>query len=267
MNPWPDMKWWDSGERQAAEEKLDDLKRAGVICNPKLQRLYDSLRATPEREVRVAIIGQDPYPSYEMATGVAFSVPRVLLPADWPHTLKIILGEYSTDLGFSLPSHGDLSGWTSRGVLLWNAIPACQSGHSLSCDWDEWSFLTGEIVDRLSRKGIVFVFLGQVASRFADRVDLSRNRVIRTSHPSPRGIRSSKTPFTGSRLFSTANARLVELHQEPVDWELKDESPRKGDVPTPELGRGTLLQNITGANLGGLKKQGTSPNIYTSLMF
>jgi uracil-DNA glycosylase len=272
MHPWPELKWWDCGERQVVEEKIDDLRATGITCYPEKRSLYKALSATPERTVRVAIIGQDPYPGTtsdgtSLATGVAFAIPEKVGKESFPHTLKIILGEYTSDLHHPIPDHGDLGRWTAQGVLLWNAIPSVQRGMPLSNDWDEWSFLTGEIVDRLSKKGIVFAFLGNVASRYAERVDLERNRVIRTSHPSPRGIRASKTPFTGSRIFSTINAKLRELDQEVVNWRLDDDTTSPGAVQKPTVGGGNVLQNVTGADLGGRKRQGTSPNIYASLEF
>lgn len=267
MHPWSDLKWWNSGERQVCEEKIDDLERAGIVCNPRKALLYKALSATPLRDCRVAIIGQDPYPTHGMATGVAFSIPREVVPSLFPQTLRIILDEYHSDLHYDLPDHGDLGRWTSQGVLLWNAIPSCQSGKPLSNDWDEWSYLTREIVERLSEKGVVFAFLGGVASRFDQRIDLSRNRVIRTSHPSPRGNKFGKSPFSGSRLFSTINADLQELGQGPINWELKDDPVSKSDVQTPVVGGGTVLPNVTGAKLGGLKRAATSPNIYTTLAF
>lgn len=267
MHPWADLKWWDSGERQAAEEKIDDLVESGVRCNPETKHLYTALRATPFEKTRVAIIGQDPYPTSSHATGLAFSCPRGLLREHFPATLKIILNEYSSDLHYDLPDHGDLHRWASQGVLLWNAIPSCQSGKSLSNDWDEWSYLTREIVQRLSDKGVVFAFLGSVAGRFNKEIDLSKNRVLSFSHPSPRGNKFGKHPFTGSRIFSTINVRSRELGLEPINWELKDEPPRKSDIQRSVMGGGNVLQNITGAKLGGLKRVPTSPNIYTSLEF
>jgi len=270
-HPWPELKWWDSGERQAAEEKYDDLIKAGVGVTPNKARLYRALRAVPEGEVRCCIIGQDPYPTPGVATGLAFDVGPDLPQDKFPHTLRIVLQEYCSDLGFEAPSSGDLSSWAARGVLLWNAIPCCQSGRPLSCDWVEWDSLTGEIVERLNaRGGVVFVCLGAVAASYVEgKIDLERNRYIRTSHPSPRGVRSAKSPFTGSRVFSTCNARLRELGREVIDWILPDvgsDSGSGGAGPEPAPG-GRVLDNITGARLGGLKKQGTSPNIYTSLVF
>lgn len=271
-HPWPELKWWNSGERQVVEEKIDDLLSKGVVCNPTKTCLYKALRATPEASVRVAIIGQDPYPSPEFCTGIAFSIEKEIPTGRFPPTLKLIFQEYCSDLGLEPPRNGCLQKWTDNGVLLWNAVPSCQSGHPLSNDWDEWRYLTGEIIQRLNETGgIVFVFLGSVAASYAGEINLEKNRVIRTSHPSPRGIRSSKAPFTGSRVFSTINAKLVELEKPTVSWNLNEEFSHdtvgQGYIPPSELGGGKVLPNITGANLGGLKRQGTSPNIYTSLAF
>lgn len=273
-HPWPDLKWWNSGERQAAEEKYDDLVKAGVDVYPRRRSLYAALSRTSLAETRAIIIGQDPYPGRAKdgtpyATGVAFECPRSVPRTDFPSTLRIIFNEYCSDLGLEAPSSGDLSHWTKQGVLLWNSIPCVQSGHPLSCDWIEWRSLTAEIVDRLNeRGGVVFVCLGAVARSFVEEVDRERNRIIVTSHPSPRGIRSSKSPFTGSRAFSTCNARLVELGQTPINWRLDDVDSTSTSNGIPSVvGGGNVLPNITGADLGGLKKQGTSPNIYTSLVF
>jgi uracil-DNA glycosylase len=272
MHPWPDLKWWNCGERQVVEERLDELRDKGVTCYPERRSLYRALSTTPERTVRVAIIGQDPYPGTSAdgtayATGTAFSIPSGIEGKDFPHTLRIILNEYNSDLHYDIPSTGDLSGWRTQGVLLWNAIPSVSRGSPLSHDWDEYSYLTGEIIDRLSKKGIVFAFLGNVAARYADRVDLTNNRVIRTSHPSPRGNRASKTPFSGSRIFSTINSKLRELEKEVIDWRLDHDPSRSSKLQTTAVGGGTVLPNITGADLGGRKRQATSRNIYTSLVF
>lgn len=262
MHPWSDLKWWDSGERQAVEEKIDDLEAKSITCNPKKSLLYKALSATKEADVRVCIIGQDPYPTPGIATGIAFAVPVDLDKRNWPATLNLLLGEYNSDLGYDLPRHGDLHRWTSQGCLLWNAIPSVQSGLPLSNDWDEWSYLTGEIIRRLSAKGVVFAFLGAVARRYESLVDLTKNRVILTSHPSPRGNRSGRVPFTGSRLFSTINARLNELKLEPIDWELRDD-PSKGNLQTSSLDRAgalgkaqtsRVLPNTNRVNLGGLPR-------------
>lgn len=261
--PWK-LDYWSSGECQAAREKLDDEVAAGFKINPDRKELFRALRLTPEVRARVCIIGQDPYPGHRHATGVAFSIPEGIPDREWPPTLKTFIEEYCSDLGYSRPSSGNLERWCSQGVLLWNAIPSCREGVSLSHDWpgNEWGGLTTEIVQRLSRKGIVFAFLGAVARRFVDLVDQANNEVIVTSHPSPRGSLNSKTPFSGSRLFSTINTKLVSQGLDPVDWRL-DGSASQKDVQRSDVGGPRLLQNITGADLGGLKGS-SKPNLAVS---
>lgn len=241
MNPWS-LDYWQSGEYQVAREKLDDEEKAGFTVNPPRKSMFEALRRVPQRDVRVAIIGQDPYPDSRMATGMAFSIPHEFGSREFPATLRSIFAEYVSDLGYNSPNHGDLSKWAAQGVLLWNAIPSCRAGVSLSHDWpgQEWSYLTREIVRRLSTQGVVFAFLGSVARRYTKDVEPSHGAVIlETSHPSPRGNLNSRNPFRGSRLFSTINAKLVENGIEPIDWRIDDKIP---DAPPPEVSR--VLPNL-----------------------
>jgi len=261
--PW-NLDYWTSGECQAARERLDDEVAKGFRINPERKHLFRALSLTPEIKTRACIIGQDPYPSHRFATGVAFSLPSEIPEREWPPTFRCFIEEYCSDLGYSRPGHGNLEGWCSQGVLLWNAIPSCREGQSLSHNWrgDEWYGLTAEIVQRLSRKGIVFAFLGSIARRFVDLVDQSNNEVLVTSHPSPRGSQNSKTPFSGSRLFSTINAKLVSQGLDTVDWRL-DGSSSKKDLQGSNMGGGSLLPNLAGADLGGLKGS-HKPNLAVS---
>lgn len=216
--PWK-LKYWQSGEWQVVNERLKDLEKAGVVYNPVRSRMLEALRVTSPGEVRVAIIGQDPYPDRRFATGYAFSIPEEFEPSEFPPTLRTIFSEYSSDLRLPSPSNGSLLRWAAQGVLLWNAYPTCRNGHSLSHAWDEYRYLTKEITEVLSEKGIVFAFLGSVAREYAQYVT-SNNEVIVTSHPSPRGKLNSRSPFTGSRIFSTINDRLNKLGLDTIDWRL-----------------------------------------------
>lgn len=245
-NPWS-LDYWQSGEYQVVRENLDDDEKLGYTVNPPRKSLFEALRRVPQRDVRVAIIGQDPYPDSRMATGMAFSIPRGFQSHEFPPTLKSIFDEYESDLGYSRPSHGDLSRWAAQGVLLWNAIPSCRAGHSLSHDWPgrEWDYLTAEIVRKLSSQSIVFAFLGSVARRHLEHVDPSSgSAVILTSHPSPRGSLNSRTPFRGSRLFSTINARLVERAIPTIDWRLDDVEAKPPVSETPVSGSGVVRPNL-----------------------
>lgn len=245
MNPPWTLDFWKSGEYQVVRENLDDEQKAGFRINPERKSMFKALSLTPMEQVRVAIIGQDPYPQHDLATGLAFSVPKDIAGHRLPPTLRSIFDEYCSDLGYPRPSNGDLSQWAANGVLLWNAIPSCREGCSLSHDWPgrEWDYLTREIVGKLSRQSIVFAFLGSTARRFvADVDDTSGSVVIQTSHPSPRGSLSSRTPFRGSRLFSTINDKLIGLGMKPIDWRLEDAKPSANQAPSG--GTGVVRPNL-----------------------
>jgi uracil-DNA glycosylase len=221
--PWK-LDFWQSGEWQVINERLKGFDKAGVVYNPKRAALFRALSLTSLEQTKVVVLGQDPYPDPKFATGLSFSIPRGIGQDSFPPTLRTLFKEYCSDLHYSFPSHGDLTIWATQGVLLWNAIPSCRAGKSLSHDWpgNEWCFLTKEIIERCSRKGIVFALLGTVAKRYLEFIDLSNNEVIFTSHPSPRGSRNSRTPFEGSRLFSTINDKLHSQGLTAIDWRLDD---------------------------------------------
>lgn len=222
--PW-NLKYWKTGEWQVVNERLHDMEKRHEAYNPQFRSLFRALALIQPEKVKAVILGQDPYPDARYSTGVAFSIPKDIEAKDFPPTLNTLLKEYSTDTGYSLPSHGNLEGWSRQGVLLWNVVPSCKHGQSLSHDWDEWSYLTKEILTRLSTQGgIVFAFLGTVARRYIDSIDITKNSTLVTSHPSPRGSQNSRTPFVGSRIFTVINDHLVNMGQSPIDWELKDGS-------------------------------------------
>ena len=257
--PWG-LRFWNSGEWQVCNERLHDMEKRHVKYNPIRNRLFRSLTSVGSpSDVRVCMVGQDPYPTHSFATGLAFSIPPEFGRNNFPPTLRELFAEYERDLGFPIPDHGDLGVWASQGVLLWNAIPVTRDGVSLGCDWDEWQYLNQEVFHRLSEKGIVFAFLGGVARRYVRCVS-PNNRIIETSHPSPRGSMNSRSPFKGSRLFSTINDHLNELGLEPIDWRLDGVSSKK-NLQEPDMVGGLLLPNTTGADLGGHPRR-PKPNLY-----
>jgi len=220
-----ELDYFNSGEWQVVNERLHDLEKVNRPVSdgycPGRANIFAALRATPCSEVRVCIIGQDPYPSKRFATGLAFSIPGNIPALDWPPTLRTILKEWSTDLRRPVCGSGSLVRWAERGCLLWNAIPSCAVGKSLSHDWPEYEPLTREIIRRLDERGVVYALLGQVARRYLNCIDVTKSVVLCTSHPSPRGSLSSKTPFVGSRVFTTINDKLTDMGCEPMDWSLE----------------------------------------------
>lgn len=208
-----DLQYWDSVEWKKVQEKLD----ACVRLNPSRSDLFASMAKVDLGNVRVAILGQDPYPEHKHCTGIAFSIPSLVHP--YPATLNTIFTEYCKDLNKPWPTSGDLTPWCKQGVFLWNVIPSCESGKSLSHNWDEWKFLTIEIIQTLALQGCVFALMGSKAHAFQTHVpEFSVARLF--SHPSPRASRHSKHPFLGSRPFTTINAELVKMKKEPIDWHL-----------------------------------------------
>lgn len=214
---WDDLAFWNSKEWQTLQERLDAQEQS---INPNRHLLFASIDSVDFNDVKVVVLGQDPYPNPVLATGIAFSIPEEY-SNKFPPSLSNILKEYSDDLHLPTPVCGDLTRWCGQGVLLWNVIPTCETWKPLShYDWVEWRTLTQEIIETLSKRCIVFAFLGGVAREFTKFVNTQDSDVIETSHPSPRGNINSKNPFLGSRIFTTINTKLVERGIPPVDWRL-----------------------------------------------
>lgn len=214
---WSNLTWFDSGEHQVVSERILDAKLKGILSNPRKDLRYQALRLIPIEKVRVVILGQDPYPDPKYCTGIAFSIPKDIPKVSFPKTLDSIFKEYVEDLHYPYPTSGDLTPWSSQGVLLWNVIPTCEAYKSLSHDWVEYELLTQEVLKNLLGKNIVFVFLGAVAKRPCFFNIVKDEITLRYSHPSPRGSLNSLSPFKGSRMFSTINAKLK---GEPINWRL-----------------------------------------------
>lgn len=170
----------------------------------------------PFDEVRVLIVGQDPYPTPGHAMGLSFSVEPRVRPL--PRSLANIFREYSDDLGFSTPSSGDLSPWAGRGVLLLNRVLTVEPGRPGSHRGKGWEEVTEQAIRALvARSGhpLVAILWGRDARTL--RPMLSDVPCIESAHPSPM---SADRGFFGSRPFSRANRLLAELGTEPVDWAL-----------------------------------------------
>lgn len=224
--PWKnELKFWNTGEWQVIEEKLDEMVSSGVCVNPDRKSMFRALALTPLEQTKVVLLGQDPYPNPDFATGLAYSIPASISEHKWPPTLVNILREYHEDLGYRPPTSGDLTTWASRGVLLWNSIPTCTAGHSLSHNWTEYTYLTSEILQKASEQGAVIVLMGSRAREYEKYIPNAD--IIHTSHPSPLAYKGGRTPknaFLGSRLFSTINARLCAKGKEAIDWRLPNGS-------------------------------------------
>lgn len=211
------LRFFDSGEWQVLDERLWELQEKGSAVNPERGNLFASLDAVPLESVKVAILGQDPYPTKGFATGIAFDIPPGVTA--FPPTLINIFKEYCEDLGLPFPSSGSLLPWCKQGVLLYNVIPTCYTGLPASHrDWTEWTYLTQEVLEKVNGQGAVVVSLGSLAKSYCN--DVPPERFLNFSHPSPLSALKGNRPFSKSRFFSTINAKLVELGKDPIDWRL-----------------------------------------------
>ena len=220
IKEWDDLEFWSTGEWQVIQQRFDELRRNHVVYNPRREWLFRSLDLCPYDACRLCVVGQDPYPDHDMATGLAFSIPKTSKKI--PLSLQNILKEYQSDLSYDnkeMPKHGCLDAWAEQGVLLWNATPSCEAGKAGShTDWPEWKLLTEEIIKELSDKGIVFALIGTEAKKLKNLIDENGNEVLLFGHPSPL---NRSNPFIGSRFFSTVNAALVKMKLSPIEWRLK----------------------------------------------
>ncbi len=169
----------------------------------------------PLHEVRVLIVGQDPYPTPGHAVGLSFSVAPHVRPV--PRSLQNIYTELASDLGHPVPEHGDLTPWAERGVMLLNRVLTVRPGTPASHRGRGWEEVTELAIDTLVRRGapLVAILWGRDARRLAARLgDVPR---VESAHPSPLSARNG---FFGSRPFSRANELLVRQGGEPIDWRL-----------------------------------------------
>lgn len=194
----------------AAKDILNSLQLKEPFI-PEREKIFSAFDR-PISEIKICIIGQDPYPNPEHAMGLAFSVPSEV--KNLPPTLKNIFKELESDIGIT-PSSGNLTEWKNRGVMLLNSslttIPNISQGHS-TLGWDSF---TNEVISYLGRQQIVFILWGKSAEGFKRFIPESNCLV--SAHPSPL---SSYRGFFGSKPFSRANNRLIELGVIPVDWKI-----------------------------------------------
>lgn len=198
---------------------MGDFLRAEVAAGrPYLPAGENVLRAfrAPFSDVRVLIVGQDPYPTPGHPIGLSFAVERHVRPI--PRSLQNIYRELRDDLGVVPPQHGDLSAWSNSGVMLLNRVLTVRPGAPASHRGAGWEPITEHAIRALVSRGTPFVSIlwGRDASTLKPLLD--GNPVIESPHPSPL---SASRGFFGSRPFSRSNALLERLGEQPVDWSLE----------------------------------------------
>jgi len=181
---------------------------------PPAKFIFNALDSLPVDQVKVVILGQDPYHGPGQAHGLSFSVPDGIT---LPPSLQNIYKEIQTDLGKSSPQSGNLNRWVKEGVLLLNAtltVRAHQAGSHQNQGWEQF---TDAIIHRLAdtKQNLVFILWGAYAQRKGAFIDTQKHLVIKSAHPSPL---SAYNGFFGSRPFSQTNAYLVAHGEIPINW-------------------------------------------------
>ncbi|MEY9864464.1 uracil-DNA glycosylase [Catenulispora sp. GAS73] len=192
-------------------------ERAEHQVFPPEDEVFAALEATPYQDVKVVLIGQDPYHDDGQAHGMCFSVrPGVRIPP----SLRNMYKELDTDLGIPPVKHGYLKAWADQGVLLLNTVLTVRAHEPASHKDRGWEKFTDAVIKDVSarEKPVVFVLWGAHAKKKAKLIDSSRHAIVQGAHPSP----LSAKLFFGSKPFSAVNEALANFGQEPIDWRLPE---------------------------------------------
>jgi len=200
-------------------QKFLMLEQASTVqVQPQSYRFLRALEELDLPDVRVVILGQDPYPTVGHAIGRAFAVPNEVLPK--PPSLQNIFKELASDLGMSMDPRkqgSDLSGWVAQGVLLLNTTLSVRAGAPLSHQGKGWERFTDRVIEVLGERQdpLIFLLWGSPARKKKALISGKHHRVLESAHPSPL---SAYRGFFGSRPFSETNQILRELGEAEIDW-------------------------------------------------
>lgn len=194
---------------------LHEEKAQGRMIFPPGSQIFKAFELTPLSEVKVVILGQDPYHGPGQAHGLSFSVPEGV-PA--PPSLKNIFKEIESDLGQKMSGYPNLENWAKQGVLLLNAVLTVRASEAASHSRIGWQEFTDAVIRYISEncEGVVFMLWGNFARGKSELIDHSRHCVLEAAHPSP----LARGAFFGCRHFSKANAYLVAHGKSQIDWQL-----------------------------------------------
>lgn len=195
---------------------LDERRASTSEVYPPANELFNALVRTSPEDVKVVILGQDPYHSAGQAHGLCFSVNR---GTPIPPSLRNIFQELQEELGVPAPEHGCLNAWADEGVLLLNAVLTVEEGRPGSHQGKGWEKFTDSVIQALNMAGkpLVFMLWGAQAQKKGGVIDDQKHCVLRAPHPSPL---SAYRGFFGCGHFVKANEFLVSRGQKPVDWTL-----------------------------------------------
>lgn len=192
-------------------------ERSSFTVYPKQEDVYNALKLTSFEDLKVIIIGQDPYHGPNQAHGLSFSVNNGI---KIPPSLKNIFKELQADIGFTIPNHGNLTEWTKQGVLLLNATLTVRAGEPGSHQKKGWENFTDAVIKLISKEkeSCVFLLWGNFAKTKTNLIDLEKHMVLEAAHPSP----LARGAFFGSKHFSKTNNYLSSKNKLPINWSLSN---------------------------------------------
>lgn len=200
------------------EAFLEERKNAGAIIFPKQKDIFTALNSAKFEDIKVVILGQDPYHGPNQAHGLSFSVQDGL---KLPPSLKNIYKELASDIGCNIPTTGFLNSWAKQGVLMLNAVLTVEQSQPNSHANKGWEQFTDSIIKTVAEQNenIVFILWGSYAQKKAKLIDETKHLIIKDIHPSPL---SAHRGFFGSKPFSKTNDYLIANGKQPINWKIED---------------------------------------------
>lgn len=222
VNPQIEESWKEVLASEFSNSYFMELKeflteeKSKYTVYPPGSKIFNAFQLTPFNQVKVVILGQDPYHGPGQAHGLCFSVPQGIVP---PPSLVNIFKEIEKDLGIPIPSGGNLEKWARQGVLLLNATLTVRANQPGSHQKRGWENFTHAVISKLSEKrvGLIFLLWGKFAQEKESLIDTNKHYILKAAHPSPF---SAYNGFFGCRHFSKTNEILRKHGLEEIDWNL-----------------------------------------------
>lgn len=196
---------------------LQQEKEAGYTIFPKSKDIFNAFTKTPFDDVKVVIIGQDPYHGSGQAHGLSFSVQKgIAIPPSLQNIFKELKQEFPE---FNMPKDGDLTYWAEQGVLLLNATLTVRANQAGSHQKKGWEIFTNKVIEEISNRksDVVFLLWGKFAQAKSELIDTQKHHILKAAHPSPLAAHNG---FFGCEHFLEANVILEEQGIEPIDWQV-----------------------------------------------
>ena len=216
--------WQNFLQQQQQQEYFEQIqnyvanaRQQGKVVYPPEDDVFSAFTATPLDQVKVVILGQDPYHGPDQAHGLSFSVkPGVKTPPSLANMYK----ELATDIdGFTIPEHGYLQSWAEQGVLLLNTVLTVEQGNAHSHAKIGWETFTDKVIEHIDQEceGVIFLLWGAHAQKKGKKINTQKHHVLKSAHPSPL---SAYRGFFGCQHFSQTNTLLQAMNKTPITWQV-----------------------------------------------